>query len=506
MAKPKKVTKKFSNKAFLMDSNDLHNTLRLTVKAEKSISLIFKEINAELIKAVKKFINKGIREDLELLEESIEINALSAAEIAIINAEFDREIAAVEVGLSNRVKQTIRDVISESFRRGAQVAQQHVNIVTQKPAPTRFTLTAKDRRIIQTLKETDFSLIKTLTTRHIAEARAIVVQGLHDGLGQKAIILEMMQRLRSSEINARRIVRTEITRTANLGARRRYLDAGLTIWQWNTALDERVCPTCAPLHGVSIKIGDPFNPFMTAQGRRNISHLLPHNVTQPPAHPFCRCGVTLSFTKTSLKRKPAIKKVQVKIKGFTKKQKESLMEFLKVIPNDVKKQVKVLNGILPIVKTKGRVVDDPEFQKLVSPALLNKYRKSEGFYLGGNLNKVFVAKGTGNIQALHEVGHAIYDEYVKLRGKKRQKWLNIHNQHLVTGDFITPRSSQRVEEHFADSLRFYLLKPLTLKLKYPEIYDFMQKNIFFGNETGSIVTLEDGFIYKRFDGVWKKHE
>jgi SPP1 gp7 family putative phage head morphogenesis protein len=506
MSQAKKVKKRFSNKAFLRDSNDLHNTLRLTVATEKTISEIFKEINTELVKAAKTFINTTTKEDLQLLE-SIEENQTKADALAFIR-QFTKNMNQIGKNLDDRFKQIVKDVTAQSFRSGAITAQQQVNIVTPQPQPTRFVLTPKDKRIIKMLRETDFSLVKTLTTRHIAESRAIMVQGLQDGLSQKAIIEEMMNRLRQSEFNARRIIRTEITRTANIAARARYLEAGITTWQWNTAIDERVCVTCAPLHGVSVKIGEPFNPFMTEQGKQNIRHLLPHKVSQPPAHPFCRCGVSVSFTKTSSKRKTIekVKKAEIDIQGYTKSKENVLRKFLKVIPNQVKKQVKLLNGSVPIKKVKGRLVDDPEVQQLVSPAILNKHRTATGYYLGGKINRAFLAKGTGSNEALHEVGHGIYDEYIKPKGKMREKWIDIHNQHLRTGDFVTIRSSLRPEEHFADSIRIYLIKPMILKLKYPEIYDYIQKNVMLGNETGSIVTLEKGFMYKRKNGVWKKYE
>lgn len=55
---------------------------------------------------------------------------------------------------------------------------------------------------------------------------------------------------------------------------------------WLTAVDERVCPVCAPMDSVAVKIDDPFTV-------RAHSGVLSHDVRiwVPPAHPLCRCRI-----------------------------------------------------------------------------------------------------------------------------------------------------------------------------------------------------------------------
>jgi hypothetical protein len=55
---------------------------------------------------------------------------------------------------------------------------------------------------------------------------------------------------------------------------------------WVTAVDERVCPVCAPMDSVAVKIDEPFSV-------RAHHGLLSHDVSLwvPPAHPSCRCRV-----------------------------------------------------------------------------------------------------------------------------------------------------------------------------------------------------------------------
>jgi hypothetical protein len=55
---------------------------------------------------------------------------------------------------------------------------------------------------------------------------------------------------------------------------------------WVTAVDERVCPVCAPMDSVAVKIDEPF----LVRGHRGVLH---HDAKLwvPPAHVHCRCRI-----------------------------------------------------------------------------------------------------------------------------------------------------------------------------------------------------------------------
>lgn len=59
------------------------------------------------------------------------------------------------------------------------------------------------------------------------------------------------------------------------------------IKRWDTQLDSRVCPVCAPLEGMTRPLGEPF----------------PGGFEHPPAHPSCRCLVR-HFSDTTLEPRP----------------------------------------------------------------------------------------------------------------------------------------------------------------------------------------------------------
>lgn len=81
---------------------------------------------------------------------------------------------------------------------------------------------------------------------------------------------------------AERIAVTEVTRV--------YAEGNLSSWRatglvggkrWNTAVDDLVCPICAPLDGMVVEMDG--NGFTTEDGE---------GITAPPAHVNCRCWLT----------------------------------------------------------------------------------------------------------------------------------------------------------------------------------------------------------------------
>jgi SPP1 gp7 family putative phage head morphogenesis protein len=64
------------------------------------------------------------------------------------------------------------------------------------------------------------------------------------------------------------IARTEILRAHNMGRLKFHQHVGIKQLEWMTMGDERTCPVCGPLDGITFPAGK-FPP--------------------QPAHPFCRC-------------------------------------------------------------------------------------------------------------------------------------------------------------------------------------------------------------------------
>lgn len=56
---------------------------------------------------------------------------------------------------------------------------------------------------------------------------------------------------------------------------------------WVTAIDERVCPICAPMDGVAVPVLDR---FLVSTGDKKQDHV---KLVVPPVHPNCRCTMVL---------------------------------------------------------------------------------------------------------------------------------------------------------------------------------------------------------------------
>jgi len=74
------------------------------------------------------------------------------------------------------------------------------------------------------------------------------------------------------------IARTETTNAANMGSLSAAKRAGVATKTWYCALDERVCPSCFALHGMTIGIDEVF----------------PGDILGPSLHPNCRCCLIFS--------------------------------------------------------------------------------------------------------------------------------------------------------------------------------------------------------------------
>jgi SPP1 gp7 family putative phage head morphogenesis protein len=92
------------------------------------------------------------------------------------------------------------------------------------------------------------------------------------------------------------IARTETIAASNAGQQLQWEQAvrdgllrGTEQQRWSTARDERTCPICRPLDGVTVPLGAPF-PSRNGP------------LKAPPAHPNCRCSVVLAVAPRERRR------------------------------------------------------------------------------------------------------------------------------------------------------------------------------------------------------------
>jgi SPP1 gp7 family putative phage head morphogenesis protein len=124
----------------------------------------------------------------------------------------------------------------------------------------------------------DLSIVKT--TRD--QMREIFLRWQRGELGDRGLpdLVRALDPLFGSE-RARRIAVTETTRLFAEGNLIAWRTGGVTHKIWHTAMDELVCPICAPLEGKKVRLDAPFSPPVRDW-----------NGDHPPAHVNCRCWLT----------------------------------------------------------------------------------------------------------------------------------------------------------------------------------------------------------------------
>ena len=94
------------------------------------------------------------------------------------------------------------------------------------------------------------------------------------------------------------IATTEVTRIYAEGNQLAWRSTGVVGGKkWQTAVDERVCPICGPLHGKVVSL----NGAWTMDEAGSVTEGM--GITAPPAHPRCRCWLLPVVSAESLNRR-----------------------------------------------------------------------------------------------------------------------------------------------------------------------------------------------------------
>ncbi len=119
------------------------------------------------------------------------------------------------------------------------------------------------------------TLAKLLNGTTIEQLRPILAEGFAAGESVPQIRDRIEEYYtKANRVRATMVARTEVITASNKGLEEGYRELGVKNVEWYTAVDERVCPECEPLHG---------NVYAIDEGPR------------PALHPDCRC-VILSVT------------------------------------------------------------------------------------------------------------------------------------------------------------------------------------------------------------------
>lgn len=163
-----------------------------------------------------------------------------------------------------------------------------------------FELLKSDEKFISTsdlvtsfIENSTLEASKSFTNTVKEEVAAILKRGLEDGLANAKIAKEITEKFADiSSKRAQLLVRTELSRATTEGTIEAYRQSGVVRGKkWYTAMDERVCPYCAPMNGKVLPLsrnffdqGDEWLGDAKTAIKMDYS-----DVPGAPLHPGCRC-------------------------------------------------------------------------------------------------------------------------------------------------------------------------------------------------------------------------
>lgn len=204
-----------------------------------------------------------------------------------------REAASLVTGLTREARESIAAVVSEGLRTGV-TPRQTAFMVQQVAGLSSAQAGAVSRYYTSFLQAAAAGQgAGSLAGRFTLAPRMVPNAAVADRAAER-----YAQRLRQQR--ALNIARTETQRAAHAGqleAWQQLRDTGAfgnahVIRQWITAEDERVCPTCGPMHLTQAELSGSYSLPLSGEAASAEQGGV---VLHPPAHPSCRCDEVITL-------------------------------------------------------------------------------------------------------------------------------------------------------------------------------------------------------------------
>lgn len=191
------------------------------------------------------------------------------------------DLRAIFVRIREFVKGLIPDTLlskiaSDATARAQDAAARDVNrqvkavlgraVASEVILPTRKLRAISEARVTESVR-----LIKDLPDEYINRVERIVYNALERGTSYDGLKETLADEIGIADDRAKRIAVDQINRTYSAMTRDRYEELGVRHAVWITAVDERVCPICEPLHEKRFTVAK-----LESEG-------------WPPRHVSCRC-------------------------------------------------------------------------------------------------------------------------------------------------------------------------------------------------------------------------
>ena len=184
--------------------------------------------------------------------------------------------------LNSRLRKAIYDALLKVAMTGGEVGKRQIDaeVLGVKAAPFDAGL-AIDWELVNTAvadwaRAMSFDLITGMTRTTANRLRAAIAQFIESPDMSMSELANQLSGLFGA-VRGEMIAVTEVTRAFAAGNQTSWEKSNVVEGkQWNTVVDELVCPVCGPLNGKVVKLNETFGGFYD----------------YPPAHPRCRCWIS----------------------------------------------------------------------------------------------------------------------------------------------------------------------------------------------------------------------
>jgi SPP1 gp7 family putative phage head morphogenesis protein len=140
--------------------------------------------------------------------------------------------------------------------------------------PVNIDWTLVNKNVEKWARQMALDLVKGITETSRVYTTDAIAQWIESGESLGRLTAVLADSPYFGPMRSQMIAETEVTRAYAEGNRAAWAESGVVDgMRWFTAVDERVCPVCGPLHGKQDKLTGDFD----GKG--------------PPAHPRCRCWI-----------------------------------------------------------------------------------------------------------------------------------------------------------------------------------------------------------------------